>query len=387
MIHSKNTNPNEALEVGFRASDHARKSNGAYSAPGSVSHVKPAPVGRPPKPKPAKDTRQIGKEKATLVMLVRNSELKDALGSMKQIEDRFNRHYQYPWTFLNDEPFTEGFKNHTTRMASGTTEYGLIPKEQWSMPDWISEDKFQKVISKMSKENVIYGDSRTYRHMCRYNSGFFFRDKLLAKYDWYWRVEPSIGFYCDMTYDLFTFMRENKKRYSFVISLPEYLPTVETLWKTTQEFAKLHPEHIARNNSLGFIATDPDKGIQETDYNLCHFWSNFEIADLNFWRGEAYQKYFEFLDKKGGFYYERWGDAPVHSIAAALFLPRDQIHFFGDVGYKHVPWGRCPLDDESHDTARCMCPFDRKESFDYNQWSCQNKWNKFCGLPENPIYE
>jgi len=73
-------------------------------------------------------------------------------------------------------------------------------------------------------------------------------------------VEPSIGFYCDMTYDPFTFMREHKKRYSFVITLPEYLPTVETLWKTTQEFAKLHPEHIAKDNSLGFIATDPDKG-------------------------------------------------------------------------------------------------------------------------------
>lgn len=69
-------------------------------------------------------------------------------------------------------------------MASGTTEYGLIPKEQWSMPDWISEDKFQEVISRMSQKKVIYGDSRTYRHMCRYNSGFFFRDKLLAKYDW-----------------------------------------------------------------------------------------------------------------------------------------------------------------------------------------------------------
>jgi hypothetical protein len=33
-------------------------------------------------------------------------------------------------------------------------------------------------------------------------------------------------------------------------------------------------------------------------------WSNFEIGDLDFWRGEAYMKYFEFLDKKGGFYYE-----------------------------------------------------------------------------------
>lgn len=33
-------------------------------------------------------------------------------------------------------------------------------------------------------------------------------------------------------------------------------------------------------------------------------WSNFEIGDLDFWRGEAYTKYFEHLDKKGGFYYE-----------------------------------------------------------------------------------
>lgn len=78
--------------------------------------------------------------------------------------------------------------------------------------------------------------------------------------------------------------------------------------------------------------------IGGVEYNNCHFWSNFEIADLNFWRGEAYRKYFTFLDQKGGFYYERWGDAPVHSIAAALFLPKDQIHFFSDVGYKHDPW-------------------------------------------------
>ena len=33
-------------------------------------------------------------------------------------------------------------------------------------------------------------------------------------------------------------------------------------------------------------------------------WSNFEIADMNFWRGEAYTKFFEYLDSKGGFYYE-----------------------------------------------------------------------------------
>lgn len=61
------------------------------------------------------------------------------------------------------------------------------------------------------------------------------------------------------------------------------------------------------------------------------------LCSLTFLRSEAYLKYFEYrkyseitsansphcyitVDKAGGFFYERWGDAPVHSIAAALFL-------------------------------------------------------------------
>ncbi len=42
-------------------------------------------------------------------------------------------------------------------------------------------------------------------------------------------------------------------------------------------------------------------------YNARDFptvWSNFEIASMDFWRGEAYSKYFEALDNTGGFYYE-----------------------------------------------------------------------------------
>jgi hypothetical protein len=40
--------------------------------------------------------------------------------------------------------------------------------------------------------------------------------------------------------------------------------------------------------------------------------------------------------KEGGFFYERWGDAPVHSLAAALFLKPEEIHFFQDIGCKYL---------------------------------------------------
>jgi Glycolipid 2-alpha-mannosyltransferase len=47
-------------------------------------------------------------------------------------------------------------------------------------------------------------------------------------------------------------------------------------------------------------------------------WSNFEIGDLDFWRGEAYSKYFEYLESKGGFYYEVCTLFPSYSAECAL---------------------------------------------------------------------
>ena len=45
-----------------------------------------------------------------MLMLARNSELEGAVSSVKQLEEKFNQRYHYPWVFLNDEPFTEDFK-------------------------------------------------------------------------------------------------------------------------------------------------------------------------------------------------------------------------------------------------------------------------------------
>lgn len=41
---------------------------------------------------------------------------------------------------------------------------------------------------------------------------------------------------------------------------------------------------------------------------------------MRFWRSKAYSDFFDFLDSKGGFFYERWGDAPVHSIGEFIQL-------------------------------------------------------------------
>ncbi len=75
---------------------------------------------------------------------------------------------------------------------------------------------------------------------------------------------------------------------------------------------------------------------------------------------------------------QRWGDAPVHSIGAALFAKKEQIHFFNDIGeglskmsrvrlvegylagYRHNPFQHCPQ-GEAHKKGKCWC--NPKENF------------------------
>ncbi|KAF3012568.1 alpha 1,2-mannosyltransferase 2.4.1 [Neopestalotiopsis sp. 37M] len=257
---------------------------------------------------------------ATFVSLARSSDVWEIAKSIRQVEDRFNKRYNYDWVFLNDQPFDETFKQVTRALVSGKVQYGTIPREHWSYPEWIDQERAKKAREDMQSQGVIYGGSESYRHMCRFESGFFFRHPLLQQYDYYWRVEPSVDFYCDISFDPFRFIKERGIKYSFVISLYEYIETIASLWDTVLKFKESFPQHIARNNTLDFLSDDGG-----STYNKCHFWSNFEIADLNFFRSQAYLDYFEFLDKAGGFFYERWGDAPVDSIAAALFLNKSEI--------------------------------------------------------------
>ncbi|KAF8163313.1 glycosyltransferase family 15 protein [Crassisporium funariophilum] len=303
---------------------------------------------------------------ATFVFLCRNQDLAGVVTSIKQMEDRFNRNYQYPWVLLNEEPFTEEFKRRVRILTDAPIFFGQVPSEHWYQPEWIDENQAQAGRLRMMAQGIIYAGSVPYRNMCRFNSGFFFQHELLKPFRYYWRVEPEVKFFCDVTYDPFRFMEDNSKVYGFTISLVEWEATIPTLWASVKEFIVNNSELISPDNAMGFLS---DNGGDS--YNLCHYWSNFEIADMDFWRGEAYQRFFDFLEAKGGFYYERWGDAPVHSIAASLFARKDQLHFFRDIGYRHDPFQHCPSGEEWI-KGRCSC--DPNDSFDYVVNSCIKKY-------------
>ncbi|KAK1076929.1 putative mannosyltransferase ktr4, partial [Friedmanniomyces endolithicus] len=77
---------------------------------------------------------------ATLLSLVRNKELEQLIQSMQDLERTWNHKFNYPWTFLNDEPFTPEFKKATKANTNAECRYLEIPKEHWEVPSWINED-------------------------------------------------------------------------------------------------------------------------------------------------------------------------------------------------------------------------------------------------------
>lgn len=284
---------------------------------------------------------------ATLLSLVRNEELEGLIQSMQDLERTFNHKFNYPWTFFNDVPFTAEFKRAVRQETKADVFFELIPTDHWKTPEWIGEDKYWKSVEVLKKNDVQYADMISYHQMCRWNSGMFHHHPALANTKYYWRVEPNVHFFCDIDYDVFRFMEEHNKTYGFTINIYDSPASLPSLWPETQKFLEKgdNRKYLHPNNAMDWVVDDeyrPGHNVRASGYSTCHFWSNFEIGSLDFWRSEAYTKYFEHLDHAGGFFYERWGDAPVHSIALGLFEDKDKIHWFRDIGYQHIPFFNCP---------------------------------------------
>ncbi|KAG7663755.1 KTR5 [[Candida] subhashii] len=342
---------------------------------------------------------------ATLVVLARNSELAGVVKSMQSLERHFNQWFGYPWVFLNDEEFDEEFKETVKEYTSASVEFGRIGPKEWDLVGDHAE--IDEYINNQGDRRVLYGNSISYHKMCRFYSGFFYRHELVTKRDWYWRVEPDVEFYCDITYDPFIEMEKRGKKYGFAVLIKELYYTVPGLFGETKAHIKKNNiklksawdlfiinskyttgtqsqykydnlktrseilETIEDNIVLQKWLDTPDKTdadfssfnndliskliaestqlpqlhedrIDQEEYNLCHFWSNFEIARTDLFTSTEYQQYFEYLDSTGGFYKERWGDAPIHSLAVGMMLDVSEIHYFRDMGYRHSVLAHCP---------------------------------------------
>jgi mannosyltransferase len=204
--------------------------------------------------------------------------------------------------------------------------------------------------------------------------------------------------------DPFIEMINHNKTYGFTIAVKELRETVPNIFRYASAYKRTKnlkskglwemfleedeesqaqgAEQQQQENSLPeeILQTQPGyKGMRDPDpeamegekYNMCHFWSNFEIARLDWFRSKEYEDFFQMMDHSGGFWMERvsrpsrkhlmdvqpltlsqWGDAPIHSLAAGALLSPNDIHYFRDFGYRHTTIQHCPANAPARQLKR-----------------------------------
>lgn len=137
--------------------------------------------------------------------------------------------------------------------------------------------------------------------------------------------------------DPFIKMIESNKTYGFTIAVKELRETVPNIFRYASAYKRKNglkskglwemflerpeedeqtPAEEKKQEKLPeeILNTEPgDKNLGEVDpeamegesYNMCHFWSNFEIARLDWFRSKEYEDFFTMMDRSGGFWMER----------------------------------------------------------------------------------
>ncbi|KAI1821328.1 glycolipid 2-alpha-mannosyltransferase-domain-containing protein [Xylaria intraflava] len=307
--------------------------------------------------------------KAAFIALVRNSEVEEMVYSMIQLEARFNNRstHRYDWVFFNDENFSAEFVSAVVKATNSKCYFEVIPQEHWSVPSWIDTTRFDVGRQFMGSIGVGKAWLQSYHHMCRWNAGLFALEERLADYEFFWRVEPGVDFSCNINYDVFRFMRDNNMAYGFNMAILDDARSFPSLWDRTKTFINKNQNMIHEDADydwpLSFDGDDTD--FDHLEYNNCQFYSNFEVGSLAFFRSEEHMAYFDYLDRTGGFYYERFGDAPIHTLSVSLFLPKSRIWYFRDIGYAHglgIPGLACgcTVSAIDHNNAK-LVPFESKQ--------------------------
>ena len=141
-------------------------------------------------------------------------------------------------------------------------------------------------------------------------------------------------------------MERAQKTYGFTIAVKELKETVPNIFRYASAYKRLNNltskglwEMFADSAEVAKLPSDDDPkykpplpeeilsteagqgGLPDVDpeamegevYNMCHFWSNFEIARLDWFRGKEYNDFFDMMDRSGGFWMERVRFLPTRS--------------------------------------------------------------------------
>jgi alpha 1,2-mannosyltransferase len=255
--------------------------------------------------------------KAVIVYMARSTErdIRNLKRSLGLLDRNFNDRFHYP-VIVFHEDFTEELKGELRASTRSPITFELL---EFALPEFLDPAEVP--------DKVLGRFGVGYRHMCRFFGGMMYRHPAMLGFDWYWRLDTDSFLLGKIGYDVFEYMAKRDLWYGYMVMLEETPSVVEGLWDATRAYIAERNLRPARMNHL----LNANK-----EWNYLYYYNNFEICSLSFGRSAAYTDYFDYLDRLGGIYKYRWGDAPIRTLAVALLVPEEKTHRFTDVPYAHA---------------------------------------------------
>jgi hypothetical protein len=241
---------------------------------------------------------------------------------MRCLDQYFNDHFHYPVIIFHEVNFTKYLQEAVKKEIKSDIYFQLV---EFRVPDFVRKP--------IPAQACLWSRPLGYRHMCRFQAKGVYDQPIIQNVQYAWRLDDDTFITNNITYDLFKFMSEHQMSYGYRVIIDETPTCILNLWENATLYVKNN------NISTELFTHWPRNKV---------FLNNFEISDVNIWRSKKYEDYVNMVDHLGGIYHHRWGDAPIKTIALAMFVPRNKTHQFIDIGYKHQGTILYPGDVHEH---------------------------------------
>lgn len=252
----------------------------------------------------------------------------------------FNKKYNYPVIILHegdyDDKAQSEIKCSVRENHRHVISFKQIDAGDFEIPSHIDKDKVKKIVE---LQPVPYWRNERYRSMCYFWIKHFF--KYTTNFDYVMRLDDDSIIEEPLVSDLFRTIVDQEYVY---ISNILHVDCGICNYGMKQMFEKILPTAAPQLNDKMFVKSkvpkntvimerfkelyklnegkecNPSEDI-ETEMPLMYY-NNFFVTDTRFWKRDDVKYVIDGIDKHGGIFYYRYGDAPLQTIIVALLEPR-----------------------------------------------------------------
>ena len=150
-----------------------------------------------------------------------------------------------------------------------------------------------------------------------------------AGYEWVMRLDEDSFIHSQIPYDLVDFMEGRGLQYAYRVHAYEHNECVSGFPQAVHSHLVMFPEEATPSSLLSHCTPPSLEGLLQ-DWDRFTFYNNFFLTNVSLWHRPNVRRFLEHVDRMGGIYTHRWGDAPIQTAAVQMFVPGEQVHKFSD---------------------------------------------------------